>query len=256
MFIMPERISESITSIKRHIDGTPTLINCSIKEGCTVENSIIEGYGTIIIDKNFINEMLTITNNNRLPSNLIELLMRLNSIVNDYFYSSSTNNKSRIEIYEEFAVIDSEGMLTGTKISSLKGKNVALCSEKSIAVYILNKNLYKKGIITRKPTMILSTLRTEKTSNEPHAFVLIDKEDDEYPTKHLLYDIQNPTLLEDELGKRIHSLGLYTISDEQYNNIINGFECTPISLFEVMRQDLHDVGDKRIYGSNVLNISI
>lgn len=253
---MPEEISKSITSIKRHIDGTPTLIDCVIKEECTFENSIIEGYGTIIIDKKFIDEILTIINNNRLPSNLTELLMHLNRIVKDYFYSSSINNKSRIEIYDEFAVIDSEGMVTGTKISSLKGKNVALCSEKSIAVYIVLENLYKKGIITRKPKMVLSTLRTENTSNEPHAFVLIDKDDDEYPTKHLLYDIQNPTLLEDELGNRLYSLGLYSLSDEQYDNIINGFECTPISLFEVMRQDLHDVGDKRIYGSITLNKSI
>lgn len=253
---MPEEISKSITSIKRHIDGTPTLINCSIKEGCTVENSIIEGYGTIIIDKNFIDEILTIINNNRFSSNLIELLMRLNSIVNDYFYSSNINNKSRIEIYDEFAVVDSEGMVIGTKISSLKGKNVALCSEKSIAVYILLENLYKKGIITRKPTMILSTLRTESATIEPHAFVLIDKDDDEYPTKHLLYDVQNPTLLENESGKRLYSLGLYTLLDEQFDNIVNGFECTPKSLFEVLRQDLHDVGDKRIYGSITLNKSI
>lgn len=171
--------------------------------------------------------------------------MRLNSIVNDYFYSSNINNKSRIEIYDEFAVVDSEGMVIGTKISSIKGKNVALCSEKSIAVYILLENLFKKGIITRKTTMILSTLKTESTTIEPHAFVLIDKDDDEYPTKHLLYDVQNPTLLENESGKRLYSLGLYTLLDEQYDNIVNGFECTPKLLFEVMRQDLHDVGDKK-----------
>lgn len=148
--------------------------------------------------------------------------MYLNNKVNDYFYSPNINNKPRMEIYDKFAVVDAEGMIVGTKLSSLKGKNIALCSEKSITIYIILENLYRRNIISRKPTMVLSTLRTENTPNEPHAFVLID-------------------------------LGLYTLSPEQYDNIINGFECTPISLFEVMRQDLHDIGDKRIYGSITLN---
>ena len=36
---------------------------------------------------------------------------------------------------------DEDGMIIGTRISSLKGKNIAQCSEKSIAAFIILKRL-------------------------------------------------------------------------------------------------------------------
>lgn len=241
---------KSVSSIKRHIDGSPTMIDGTIEEGCTFENSIMEGYGTIIIDKEFIDDIQKTINENELPGKVVGTLTYIQNKVTDYFYSSNANNMSRKSTYENYHVVDDEGMVIGTKLSSLKGKNVALCSEKSIAVFIILENLYRKGKISRKPSIILSALRTESTPNIPHAFILMDKEQDNYPTKHLLYDVENLTLLEDAKGNKTNCIGLYALTDEQYHDIINGVECTPISVFELMTSELHDVGDKRIYGAS------
>lgn len=185
---MGNKIIKSFDHITRNIDGSPTIIEGSIEEGCLFENSIMQGYGTIIIDKEFIDELLTTINENELPTKFIGLLTYINNKVIDYFYASNMSNISRKEAYVDSHVIDDDGMIIGTKLSSLKGRNVALCSEKSIAAFIILDNLYKKGKLTRKPSMVLSTLATEQTYDEPHAFILLDKEQDNYPTKHLLYD--------------------------------------------------------------------
>ncbi len=244
---------KSFNHITRHIDGRPTIIDGSIEDGCLFENSIMEGCGTIIIDKEFIEELLASINENELPTNFIELLTYINNKVIDYFYESNMIGTSRIEAYNNFSVIDDEGMIIGTKLSSLKGKNVALCSEKSIAAFIILDNLYKKGKLTRKLSMILSTLSTEQTRDEPHAFILMDREQDNYPTKYLLYDIENPTSVKDENGNRNNFIGLYSLTDEQRNDIINGSECVPTSLFELLQSGWTDVGAKRIYCSVKLN---
>ena len=60
------------------------------------------------------------------------------------------------KIYDEKAITDEDGMVIGTKISDLKGMNVALCSEKSTAAYIILKNLYDNNKISRKPFLNLS----------------------------------------------------------------------------------------------------
>ncbi len=101
--------------------------------------------------------------------------------------------------------------------------------------------------------MVLSTLATEQTTDEPHAFILMEREQDNYPTRHLLYDIENPTPVEDGNGNKNNFIGLYSLTDEQFNNILNGIECTPTSLFELLQSGWTDVGTKRIYGSVKLN---
>lgn len=199
--------------ITRHKDGGPTIIDGSIEEGCLFENSLMEGYGTIIIDKEFIKELLMSINENELPTKFIGLLTYINNKVIDYFYESKEKDTSRKEAYADSYVADEKGMIIGTKLSSLKGRNVALCSEKSIAAFIILDNLYKKGKLTRKPVMILSTLATEQTNNEPHAFIFMDREQDTYPTKHLLYDIENPTSVEDENGNKNNFIGIYSLTD-------------------------------------------
>lgn len=244
---------KSFNHITRHMDGSPTIIDGSIEDGCLFENSIMEGYGTIIIDKQFIEELLASINENELPQKFIGLLTYINNKVNDYFYGSNNKDVSRKESYADSYVVDDEGMVIGTKLSSLKGRNVALCSEKSIAVFIILDNLYKKGKLTRKPSMVLSTLATKQTNDEPHAFILMEREQDNYPTRHLLYDIENPTSVEDGNGNKNNFVGIYSLTDEQYNNILNGIECTPTSLFELLQSGWTDVGAKRIYGSVKLN---
>lgn len=247
---------KSIDHIKRRFDRSPTIIDGILEEGCLFENTLLEGYGTIVIDKEFIEGILESINENELPTKFIGLLSYIDIKVIEYFYSSNISNISREEAYSDSYVLDDEGMIIGTKLSSLKGRNVALCSEKSIATFIILRDLYQKGKLSRKPLMILSTLATEHTHNMPHAFLLIDKEQDDYPTKHLLYDVENPTLVEDINGNKNNFVGIYSLSDEQYSNIIHGIECTPTSLFELLQSDWHDVGDKRIYGSIKLNKSL
>lgn len=253
---MANEDKKSVSSIERHFDGTPTIVDSTIEEGCIFENSLMAGYGTIIIDKEFVSDILEIIKETELPKNFIELLTYINNKVIDYFYSFNLNDKSREETYANSYIVDDEGMIIGTKLSSLKGKNVALCSEKSIAVFIILETLYKSGKLSRKPSMVLSTLMTENSPREPHAFILMDKDQDNYPTKHLLYDVENHTLIEAQNGNKNKEIGIYSLTDEQHNNIINGVECTPTSLFEVMRSELHDVGDKRIYGSIKLDKSL
>ena len=48
-------------SICRTWDKTPVLFNDDIEENCEFENTPIEGWATIIIDKDFIDEINSIT---------------------------------------------------------------------------------------------------------------------------------------------------------------------------------------------------
>ena len=140
-------------------------------------------------------------------------------------------------------------MVIGTKISDLKGMNVALCSEKSTAAYIILKNLYDNNKITRKPSLNLSYLREELScDSNPHAFVTLSKEDVSYPAKHLLYDVENPTVLENDKKERFALVGLYALTDEEKEDIDNGYECVPTSLYEIMG-NYKEVNAKRVYGS-------
>ena len=238
---------ESITEISRYIDGTPTVVNKPIHEGCLFENSLV-GIGTMIIDKDFINEILSHIDEVDFSLDFMVLINSIGKIINNYFYSNDIDNKSREKVYDDSIVLNEEGEIIGTKLSSLKGKNVAKCSEKSVAAYIILEKLYLDGKITRKPALVISYLKSDNTSLEPHAFILIDKESDNYPTKHILYDPENPVLIEGELGDRRLIDGLFSLTDEEYENVLNGIECSPMSLIENLNYNYHDIGEKRIYG--------
>ncbi len=235
---------KSFNRITRHIDGSPTIVDGSIEEGCLFDNSIIRGIDTTIIDKEFIDGLLLSINEDELPTNFISLLTLINIKIVNYFYSSNMRNVSRRKVYAASCVTDDEGAIIGTKLSSLKGKNVALCSEKSIAAFIILDKLYKKGKLSRKPTLIGSTL-----NNESHVFIVMNRDQDNYPTKHLLYDPENYTLVEDGNGNKNNFIGIYSLTDEQYDDIISGVECVPTSLFELLQSGWFDVGPKRIYGT-------
>ena len=242
-----------VNSIERHFDGTPTIIDGKVNEGCTFENTFIGGYGTIIVDDDFMKDISKIIDYKEINNNFINVLSDINNKVNNYFYSNDKNKNQREEEYSNSYVLDDEGMILGTKLSSLKGKNVAKCSEKSLAAYIILEKLYNDGSLKRKPSLILSTLKTKATKEEPHAFLLIDKEDNEYPLKHMLYDIENPTELSDLRGKKLIVPGVYSLTDEEYSNIKKGISCTPKSLFENLDSEYRDISTKRIYGGSELN---
>ena len=237
----------NLNRIRRHIDGRPTIVE-SIEEECLFDNGF---FSNIIIDQKFIEELLSTIKEDKLPKNLISLLTYINAKIINYFYSSSIENKDRIKVYFDFAVKDDEGEVIGTRLSSLKGKNVAMCSEKSIATFIILSYLFKKGKLSRKPSLVGSVL-----NNENHVFVIMDREQDEYPTRHLLYDPENFTQIEDTNGIRSNLVGVYSLTDEQHHNILNGVECNPTSLFVLLQPEWTDVSGKRIYGSITLDKSI
>ena len=233
-------------TIGRNWNGMPTIVNNKLENGVLFENTLA-GFGTIILDKDFIDEMILIANDVQKSDSFMSMLFSIHNKVNDYFRSDNINNQSREQTYANNEVIDEDGMIIGTKISSLKGKNIAKCSEKSIATYIILEKLYEIGRITRKPSLVLSQLTTEQSKNEPHAFVMLNKESND-PTKHLIFDVENPTLVEDNLGKEQFFAGIYSLTDDEYNNLLNGYSCTPTSLYEIVG-DYKEIGEKRTYGN-------
>lgn len=136
------------------------IVGDAIKEGCLLENTL-SGLGTIIIDKDFLNEMDIITNELKDEKDLIGLLTKIYNKVIEYFSSNELNEKSREQTYVSNEVVDEDGMIIGTKISSLKGKDISRYSEKSIAAYIILEKLHSKGFISRQPLLTLSQLFVE-----------------------------------------------------------------------------------------------
>ena len=233
-------------NIERNWNGSPTIVDNEIEEGCLFENTLV-GFGTIIIDKDFIDEMNKIAEKNKAGNKLVALLTTINNDVKDYFYSDGDNDKSREQTYSDNDVVDEHGFIVGTKLSSLKGKNVALCSEKSIGCYLVLKKLYEMGSITRKPSLVLSSMKTTNSKPGPHAFVLLDKECDD-PTKHLLFDPENPTYIDDGNGNQVYYCGIYSLTDDDYKSFTEGGVCSPTSIYEI-GTNYHEVSEKRTYGN-------
>ncbi len=239
---------DNMKEITRSYSGMPTIVESEIEEGCCFNNTLFGGYGTLVIDKKFIDRMKSIANEAKDEKNFVKMLTIIKNSVEDYFYSSEKNSKSREEVYEDNVVTDDEGMIIGTNISSLKGKNVAKCSEKSIASFIVLKELNKMGIVKRKPYMVLSKLATENSDPEPHAFIMINLDEQNDATKYLLFDPENSTIVKDKSNQQIKVVGLYILNDEQYDSLMKGSVCSPISLFEFSGW-YQEVGEKRTYGN-------
>ena len=235
-------------SIEPNWNGMPTIVEDKIESGCNFENTLTAGWATIIIDSDFINEMNLIADELKDDENLALLLFKIYNKISSYFSSTENNDKSREETYASNYVTDEDGLILGTKISSLKGKNISKCSEKSIAAYIILEKLYSMGTLSRKPALTLSHLKTETTNSGPHVFIMLNKENCKDLTKHLIFDVENPSLLEDSTGKQQYLIGLYSLTDKQYNDLVNGLSCSPTSLYEILN-DYHEIGDKRTYGN-------
>ena len=50
-------MEKSVKNIVRNWDCSPTIVDGVIEENCLFENTLIEGFGRIIIDKDFIDSM-------------------------------------------------------------------------------------------------------------------------------------------------------------------------------------------------------
>jgi hypothetical protein len=241
--------------ISRNWDGSPTIFNNDIEEDCLFDNTLIEGYGTIILDKEFIKEINDITDKYDVSKDLVRMFNDVTNMVIDYFFSKNVNDNNRKETYGKNYVTDEDGMIIGTKMSSLKGMNIAECSEKSIVGYMILHKLFSEGKIKSKPSLMLSTLKTENSGKGPHAFILIDREHDEFPVKHILFDINNLSQIEID-GTTYKMSGLYALTDEEHEDLIQGIEISPTSLFDYAGPDFKDVGEKRVFGSKEKNKTI
>ena len=151
-------MDNKITSIERKITGEPTIVKGTIKENCVFENTIMGGYGTLIIDQEFIDDMASIAQSLTFSNSFIDLFSQVCNKVSDYYTSNQKNELQREETYSQNVVVNEDGMIIGTKISSLKGKNISKCSEKTIAAYIIFKYLFDNNKITRLPSLVLSKL--------------------------------------------------------------------------------------------------
>ena len=107
--------------IERNWNGIPTIFESAIEKDCIFENTLV-GFGSLIIDDDFINEMNLIANELSTDRNLISLLTKIYNKVCDYFNSNEFNEKSRFETYDSNVITDEDGMIIGTKISSLKDR--------------------------------------------------------------------------------------------------------------------------------------
>lgn len=232
-----------IDRICRNFDNTPTIINSEILENCIFSNSI-PGLHDAVIDKDFIEDMKSIADSYQISSDFIKVLTEVNNLVNGYFFSSNSDGVSRESAYQNGVVHDEDGMAVGVNMSSLKGKNVAKCSEKSIATYFILSQLLKGKRF--KPSLVLSCLKSEGNSG-PHAFLLLDCVQNEYPLKHILFDVHNPTLINFD-GRETVFAGIYALTDEDYDCVLNGFEFTPTSLYELCYPNCNEVNKNRIYG--------
>ena len=233
-------------SIERNFNN-PVFFDETIEEGCFFENTFV-GIGTLIIDKEFISEMEGLADTLKDNKDLVVLTSMMHNSINGYYNSNNENKSDRATTYDDNLVVDEEGMVMGTKISSLKGKNIAKCSEKSLAAYVMLKRLHDGGIMKRKPELVLSNLSAGDSKAEPHAFVILNSEGD-VKIPHILFDPENPTQLENPDGNKSYAVGLYVLSNEDYELLQNGFKCKPVSLFEAFG-NCHEVGEQRIYGQN------
>ena len=236
--------------IKANLDKTPTIFDGEIKAGDMLQNSF-SGMGTIIIDKDFLDEMDSIVHelNTKKGTDIVSLLYEIHNKIQKYFFSLEKNELTREQTYSYYT-IEEDGFPIGTNLSSLKGKNISECSEKSIGAYIVLRKLYEIGLISSKPILVLSHVTDGELKPEKHAFTIIDKEQCEYPLKHILFDIQNQAYIEDKNGKQYLVSRICSLKEEEYNNLLNGLECTPNLIFEtsLYGNQYHIVGKPFTYG--------
>lgn len=105
--------------------------------------------------------------------------------------------------------------------------------------------------VNLRPALILSQLATKTHKSEPHAFIILNNQKWNYPIRHILFDVENLTIVELN-DKQYNLVGLYSLTDEQFNNLINGSECSPTSIHEIAF-GYREISDKRTYGNSNIN---
>lgn len=236
--------------IERYFDK-PTIYNKNVEVGLKVENDML-GTGTMIVDDLFFEAMKNISTKLEGIDNLGILANKMYQEIRSYFTSSDKNELDRRKTYSNNLEIGADGIIEGVKLSSLKGKNIAMCSEKSIAAYLILNNLYQNNFIKRKPSFMMSYLQTStKESKEPHAFVLLDDFENDNNFKHILFDVENLTLLENDKGEKFYQPGLYIIDDSNYDLFLNGKQIDVKSVYE-SNNKYREISPKRLYGNDEL----
>lgn len=235
--------------IERRWDGKPTIFENSIEENSILCNTLV-GYGNIIIDKTFLEDMDLVFEKakNNVKDGLVVLLTKLYNDIKNYYCSEETNSLSRGQAYSKYAEYDEDGAEIGTKLSNLKGKNISKCSEKTIAAYVILNKMYSLGIIKYKPSLVLSQMAIESSKEEPHAFLMLNRDIKEENLRHILFDVENLSLIEIPNGKQSLVVGLYSLNEEEYSDLINGLCCTPTSLYDKV-MNYKEINEKRTYGN-------
>ena len=242
--------NDKISYIMRDVERKPTVIDGIIEDNCRLDNSFIPGISTMIIDEEFLRDFRNYAKETEFPKNLVKCLSFISDYVFNYFSSDGKPEGTREAFYINNSVTgDDEFDLIGTKLSSLKGSGHGKCSEKSVASYIILDQLYRDGRISFKPSIVLSYISVPGRKPEPHAFLMLDNYDKEYPYTHLLFDISNPAYLEDAEGNKGLYVGLFSLDEEQHEKLISGIKCEPTALYEIVTPGVHLAGPVRTYGS-------
>ena len=244
--------NEAVT-IRRNEDYSPVVYDGLIANGCVFEKSLLGIFGTLIIDQEFINEMHKEANkikDNYEKLGLLDALTEINNDIVSYFYNGNKKGNKK-DAFSSVLTITKEGFTFGTTLSSLKGKNVAECSERSIATYLVLQRLHEDDVINHSPTLVVSYL-----NDAPHAFLLLDKKGKNNAIKHLLWDTNNLLEMQNkETKEKIVTLGMFTLSEEERENIVKGTKCSPTPTFTVLDESWIDLGEQRTYG-NALKVKI
>lgn len=246
-----QNTGNGIMDIEEDWFGRPVVIDKTLEEGCRVSNDMM-GTGVFIVDEDAIKELLSdFDEENINPSDPRVVLTSIQRKIQEYFYSDTPSNMTRQEVYcgREGRVCNEEGMTIGHKLSTFKGKNVAECSEKTVAAYMILETLYRKGAITTKPSILLTKLGTDEIESGKHACILLDEENEKYPQKHMLYDPENISAVVNDEGQEIFVIGLYALRDNEYNDLTKkGIKCAPKPIIELI-SPFKVKGGKLIYGS-------
>ena len=77
-----------INKIEKSWNNAPTIVDQTINDNCLFENTIV-GFGILIIDTDFINDMHMIAEKLKDNKNLLGLITAIYNEINNYFYSDN-----------------------------------------------------------------------------------------------------------------------------------------------------------------------
>lgn len=230
------------------------LEEAKVVTGKILPNSTIQVniFNDLIVDEQFIKDIESMTIEPSKPKDLLSIIYAIQTNILEYFNKIDDNqSESREDVYTSNLVIDEDGQIKGTMLSSLKGKGVAQCIEKAIVAYMCFKQLIDSYMKNWNVEMIISLMSTEDSTEQvKHAFIILKNKEKNYPSRYILYDPENYSLIHDnEKNEDRYTLGIYSLTDDDMEAIENNVACSPKSFFEVASNGrLEEIASKRIYG--------